>query len=393
MRRPRPCSRRPRGCSPSSSCAPATPRPCTRPAGRPAAWSRRRASGSPRPSARGRARSSGPRGGTEADNLAVKGLVLGPTQRGPAPPTPARVRRRAPRGARPGVLDGRARGRGAGAAARRRATASLDVDALRDGARAQRRPGRADLRDVGQQRGRHAAAARRRGRARPPVRRPRARRRGAGRRPGAGRLRRVGPRRDDRQRAQGRRPGRRRRAAGPARARPDARAARRRAGARRAVRHARRRPARVVRAGGRASRSRGREDFAAARRGAARRPGRRASRPPSPTRCCADRGTPSRRLPANAHFTFPGCEGDSLLTCSTPRGSRRRPGRRARRACRGRATCCWRWASTRSRRAARCGSASGTRRPPPTSTRCSRRLPGVVDRARAAGLATVGSVA
>ena len=153
MRRPRPCSRRPRGCSPSSSCAPATPRPCTRPAGRPVGWSRRRASGSPRPSARGRARSSVTSGGTEADNLAVKGMFWSRRNAGQAAPTPARVRRGAPRRAGPGVLDGRARGRRAGAAAGRRRRGARRRRAAR-GAGAQRRPGRADLRDVGEQRGR-----------------------------------------------------------------------------------------------------------------------------------------------------------------------------------------------------------------------------------------------
>ena len=125
-----------------------------------------------------------------------QGPVLGPTHAGPAPPTPAGVRRRAPRRARPGLLDGRARRRRAGAAAGRRRRRARRRRAAR-GARAHGDAGRADLRDVGEQRGRRAAAARRRGRARPPVRRARARRRRAGRRAGAGRLRCVRARRDD----------------------------------------------------------------------------------------------------------------------------------------------------------------------------------------------------
>ena len=42
----------------------------------------------------------------------------------------------------------------------------------------------------------------------------------------------------------------------------------------------------------------------------ARRPGPRGARRPSPRRA---QRRPGDRLPANAHFTFPGCEGDSLL--------------------------------------------------------------------------------
>ena len=101
---------------------------------------------------------------------------------------------------------------------------------------------------------------------------------------------------------------------------PDAGAARRRPGARRALRHARRpghrrlrgrrrgrrqAPARARRAPRRAARRPG-------RRVARRRPGRRPRRRPRPV--AAD------RLPGNAHFSFPGCEGDALLLLLDARG-------------------------------------------------------------------------
>ncbi len=159
-------------------------------------------------------------------------------------------------------------------------------------------------------------------------------------------------------------------------------AARRRPGARRAVRHARH-PGRAVVRGRRRRRRR-----ATVRRprpgcprcattssarvrdavpdAVLRGPDRRRPRSaPAPT-------TRSRPAPGNAHFTFPGCEGDSLLylldsagvQCSTgsacqagvPQPSPR-PARDGRRA------------STTP--GARCGSASATRPPPPTSTPCS----------------------
>ena len=53
------------------------------------------------------------------------------------------------------------------------------------------------------------------------------------------------------------------------------------------------------------------------------------------------------RLPGNAHLTFPGCEGDSLLMLLDARGiATARPARPARPACRSPRTCCWRWAAT-----------------------------------------------
>ena len=136
-------------------------------------------------------------GGTEADNLAVKGLFWARRTQDPAPTPDPGLGGRAPRRAGPGVLDGRARGRRARAAAggRGRGARSSTRCATSSGRTAD--AGRADLGDVGEQRGRHAAAARRRRRARAPVRRARARRRGAGRRAGAGRLRCVRARRAD----------------------------------------------------------------------------------------------------------------------------------------------------------------------------------------------------
>ena len=166
MRRPRPCSRRPRGCSPSSSCAPATPPPCTRPAGaarRVVEEARERlAAALGAPAQRGgldrrRHRGGQPRG---------QGAVLGPAQRGPA------RRRRGRVGAveHHAVLDPAfwlaehdGRGGGAPAGRRRRGCSTSTRCATSWSAR---RPGRAGHGDVGEQRGRHAAAARRRGRAR-----------------------------------------------------------------------------------------------------------------------------------------------------------------------------------------------------------------------------------
>ena len=62
-------------------------------------------------------------GGTEADNLAVKGLFWARREAGPAPAPGARRRRRAPRRARPRRVAGGRRGRGGRVAAGRRARA------------------------------------------------------------------------------------------------------------------------------------------------------------------------------------------------------------------------------------------------------------------------------
>ena len=225
-----------------------------------------------------------------------------------------------------------------------------------------------------------------------PVRGARARRRGAGRGPGAGRLRCVRARRDDRHRAQGRRTGRRGCAAGPPRARPHARAARRRAGARGAVRHARRGAAGVVRARGR----RRRRGARGVRRPASERCATRSSR--ASRRSCPDavlRGPArhgSRRLPANAHFTFPGCEGDSLLYLLDSAGIEASTG-----------SACQAGVPRPSHVLLAMGvdevAARGALRFSLGHTSTAddveallAALPGVVDRARAAGLATVGAV-
>ena len=87
-------------------------------------------------------------------------------------------------------------------------------------------------------------------------------------------------------------------------------------------RHARRRPG-APRALGHPRRPRHRR---LRRRGPARR-GKRGGSPATSARCATNSSTPyarpsrtrssaatrERRLPANAHFSFPGCEGDSLL--------------------------------------------------------------------------------
>ena len=186
----------------------------------------------------------------------------------------------------------------------------VDVDRVARRARRARRPGGPAHRDVGQQRGRHRPAGRRAGRGRRPARRAVPHRRHPGRRPGAGRLRRQRRRRADRHRAQARRPDRRRRAA----ARP------------------RRRGTPLLHGGGQERDVRsgtldtaGIVAFAVAvesgGQGPAgvRRPRRRAAR----RRWCGGSGrrcprwsttaTRSDRLPGNAHFSFPGCEGDALL--------------------------------------------------------------------------------
>jgi cysteine desulfurase len=68
------------------------------------------------------------------------------------------------------------------------------------------------------------------------------------------------------------------------------------------------------------------------------------------------------RLPGNAHLSFPGAEGDALLMLLDARGRPTAP------ASRGPATCCSPWVPTASAPAARCASASGTPRPTPTWT-------------------------
>ena len=175
-------------------------------------------------------------GGTESDNLAVKGLFWA-AQGGRPPPTPGpRRRRRAPRRPRPGRLAGRPRGRPGRAAPGRRAGPGRPRDRRR-GHRARPRGRGADLAHVGQQRDRHRAAAGRDRGAGPRARHPGPLRRGPGRRSAAGRLRGFRARRDDPHRAQAGRPVRGRRPRARPGPRPDTAAARRRAGARRSLRH------------------------------------------------------------------------------------------------------------------------------------------------------------
>ena len=132
-----------------------------------------------------------------------------------------------------------------------------------------------------------------------------------------GGFRRVRGRRAHAHRAQARRPVRRGRAAARPGSAGHAAAARRPPGARRALGHARhargRRPGHRRRAGGGAGAAAGGHDRRPARRPRRQDPGhragRRAERRPRHRRID---GGPSR-LPGNAHLSFPGCEGDSLL--------------------------------------------------------------------------------
>jgi cysteine desulfurase len=81
----------------------------------------------------------------------------------------------------------------------------------------------------------------------------------------------------------------------------------------------------------------------------------------------------AHRLPGNAHLTFPGCEGDSLLMLLDARGVECSTGSACNAGVPSPRTCSSPWVATTSRRAAPCGSPSATRRPTPTSMRWSRR--------------------
>ena len=315
-------------------------------------------------------------GGTESDNLAVKGLYWA---RRAADPRRRRIV--ASPAEHHAVLDSvewLAKHDGAEVTwlpvePTGRVTPEALAEALGDGTRRRRRQ-----RDVGQQRDRHGQRHRRAGRGRPRGRRAAAHRRGAGGRPGAGRLRRQRRRRADHDRAQARRPDGRRRAAAAPRRRVHAAAARRRPGARRPLRHARRR-----------------RD---------RRAGRRPRRPPSATGTSAPPGWPrcatgwspasSAQVP-DAQLNGPPLDdvvagGPGRLPGQRAPVLPRRRGRRAAHAARRprhrvldrvgvqrrRGPAQPRAAGRRRRRrtgpAARCASASATPPPTPTSTRCSR---------------------
>ena len=121
----------------------------------------------------------------------AQGHPLGAAGRRPAAHPDPDHRRRAPRRARPAALAGASTRAPRSSCCRSTQPGRLDVDALR--AAIERDPDSvvADLGDVGQQRGRHAAADRRGRRDRGRARHPGAHRRRPGRRRGAGRLRRL----------------------------------------------------------------------------------------------------------------------------------------------------------------------------------------------------------
>ena len=100
--------------------------------------------------------------------------------------------------------------------------------------------------------------------------------------------------------------------------------------------------------------------------------------------------TGDARLPGNAHFTFPGCEGDSLLMLLDAKGIECSTGSACTAGVPSPRTCCSRWAPTRPAPAARCGSRSATPAPRPTSTPRWRSA-AAVERARQAALASAGA--
>ena len=290
-----------------------------------------------------------------------QGHLLGAPGRRPPGVPGRRQRGRAPRGARRGATGSAGTRAPRSPGCRSTTLGRVGVEALRAELDRARRRGRAGHRDVGQQRGRHGPAGRRRWPRWPPSAAiPFHTDADPGRRPGAGRLRRQRRRRADRHRAQARRPGRRRRAAARPRRRLHAAAARRRPGARRALGHARRgRHRRRSRSPSR-PRSRARQEYAA-RVGALRDElvaRVRAAVPDAistatrPTGCPATRTSPS-----------PAARATRCCCCSTRRASPAPPARPARPASPSRRTCCWPWAPTTTGPAPRCASPSATPRP------------------------------
>ena len=361
--------RRRRGDVPTSSHASATPRPCTRPDGVPAGSSRSPASCSRRRSAPARARSCSPRGGTEADNLAVKG---GYWARRAADPRRRRVLASAVE--HHAVLDSvqwlaRPRRRRGRSGCRSTATAGSTWTRCERPIADDPRVRRAGQRDVGQQRGRHDPAGRRRRRARPhahgiPVHTDAVQAVGhvpvdfaatgldlltltghkLGGPMGVGALlarprRRAGPvlhgggqERDVRSRHAGRA-----RRSGRSPSPPSSRST----------------SCRVERRGSRPCAT----GWSAGPAGGARRRPARRPRPEPPAR-------------ATLNFAFPGLRGRlPALSARRRRASSAPPARPARRACRSPATCCWRWACPTTWPAASLRFSLGHTRPRPTSTR------------------------
>ena len=125
-------------------------------------------------------------GGTESDNLAVKGIYWARRDAEPTPPAHHHHRGRTPRRAGRGELARRTRRRRGDLVAHGRGRVGVGRRAARRSATPRRR--RAGLGDVGQQRGRHDHADRRTRRHRSRIRRADAQRRGSGGGPVAGRV-------------------------------------------------------------------------------------------------------------------------------------------------------------------------------------------------------------
>ena len=101
---------------------------------------------------------------------------------------------------------------------------------------------------------------------------------------------------------------------------------------------------------------------------------------------CWTAGDGAERLPGNAHLLVPGCEGDSLLYAARRgRASSARTGSACRPGCRSPATCSSRWATPRPRPAVRCGFTLGHTSTDADVDAALAALPGVVERARRAG--------